>query len=131
MKIGDKLYHPCSVDIIEHKIISIREYEDHKQYCLKSIHNVGACGKVEVLVIEDGNDRFKFITLLNDYEHQSGLQDFVEGNYYLTLNEAKAEYYSNIEKSLSSQLQRIEASYKNKQAELRRVKNLIKIARNI
>jgi len=94
LKIGDFMWHPCSVDIIQHKITSIRQYEGYNHYVLKAVNNVGACGKIEVIV-DEHKGKFRFVELLDEdtTEYSSGLQDFVEGNYYTNENEAKLEFY--------------------------------------
>ena len=94
LKVGDLLWHPCSVDIIEHKITSIRMYEGFNHYMVKAVHNVGACGKVEV-VLDEHNGKLRFVELLNeeDLPYSSGVKDFVEGNYYTTKEEAQLEFY--------------------------------------
>jgi len=92
LKIGDKLWHPCSIDIIEHKVVGIRQYEGFTQYETKAVHNVGASGKVE-LIIDERNGKFRFVELLNGNEYASGLGDFVEGFYYPNKTTARIEFY--------------------------------------
>lgn len=94
INIGDTLWHPCNMDIIEHKVISIRQFEGFNHYVLKSVHNVGACGKIEV-IIDEHKGRLRFVELLyeEDIPYSSGLQDFVEGNYYTDKREAELEFY--------------------------------------
>ena len=95
LEIGTKIYHPCSVDILEYKVISIAEYEYGIGYTLKATHNIGACGRVEVYVSQDKKDNLRFSGLSDDWEHiyDSGLQDFVEGIYYVDRDKARLEYY--------------------------------------
>lgn len=95
MNIGDKLWHPCNMDIIEHKIISIRQYGGFNHYVSKAVHNVGACGKVEV-ILDEHKGKLRFVELINEesIEYSSGLKDFVEGNYYNNIEEAKLEFYN-------------------------------------
>ena len=50
LQINTKLYHPCSLDIIEFKITGIRQYEDSTLYEAKALDNVGACSRVEILL---------------------------------------------------------------------------------
>jgi hypothetical protein len=94
LSINDSVWHPCNMDIIEHKVISIRQFEDFNQYVLKAKNNVGACGKIEVIVSEN-NGKLRFVELIDEenIEYASGLGDFIEGNYYTTLDEARLEYY--------------------------------------
>lgn len=94
LKIGDFMWHPCNLDIIKHKIISIRQFEGFNHYVLKAENNVGACGRIEVIV-DEHKGKFRFVELLNEenIEYSSGLWDFVEGNYYSTENAAKLEFY--------------------------------------
>jgi len=94
LNINDSIWHPCNMDIIEHKVVSIRQFEDFNQYVLRAKHNVGACGKIEVIVSEN-NEKLRFVELVNEenIEYASGLGDFIEGNYYTTLDEARLEYY--------------------------------------
>ena len=92
MQIGTLLWHPCSMDIIPHKIIGIREYEDHTIYESQAQGSVGACGKVTVLLTVDSQDIIRFMSLSQHYEHESGLQDFVDGIYYTNHNQARLSY---------------------------------------
>ena len=94
LQINDKLYHPCSLDIIEFKIIGIRQYEDNILYEAKALNNVGACGKVEILLKIDKYDVIRFIGIKDSYddEYGKGLEDFVEGKYYLKRLEARLEH---------------------------------------
>ena len=94
LQINDKLYHPCSLDIIEFKITGIRQYEDSILYEAKALNNVGACGKVEILLKIDKYDVIRFIGIKDSYEDEygEGLEDFVEGKYYLEKLEARLEY---------------------------------------
>jgi hypothetical protein len=129
LKIGDKLWHPCNMDIVEHKVTSIRQFEDHNQYCLKAVYNVGACGKVEVLVGEM-KSQFRFIGLLYDYEYGSGLQDFVEGNYYTTKDEAKIVFYRQQELLVMSSIDKHQRLLDASKSNLERVKLILKQARD-
>lgn len=129
LKIGDRLWHPCSMDIIEHKVTSIRQFEDHNQYCLKATDNVGACGRVEVLIAEKKGE-FRFIGLLCDYEHESGLQDFVEGNYYVTKDEAKLEFYNQQELLVLNRVQKCQRELNSAKSRLEKVKLMLKQARD-
>lgn len=93
LKVGDKLWHPCSMDIIEHKIVSITQYEDFVHYHTQAVHNVGACGRIEV-ILHGNEDSLTFIKLVDDdIPYASGLQDFVEGKYYSDQNKARLEFY--------------------------------------
>lgn len=101
LKIGDFVWHPCNVDIIEHKVVSITHYEGFTHYNVKSTKNVGACGRVEV-ILDSRKDTLLFVELVDEENipYASGLQDFIEGKYYTTLNEAKIEFYK-IQESLA------------------------------
>ena len=94
LQINDKLCHPCSLDIIEFKITGIRQYEDSILYEAKALNNVGACGGVEILLKIDKYDVIRFIGIKDSYddEYGRGLEDFVEGKYYLEKLEARLEY---------------------------------------
>lgn len=94
IKIGDSLWHPCNMDIIEHKVVSIRQFEGFNHYVCKAVHNVGACGKVKV-ILDEHKGKLRFVELLHeeDLEYASGLGDFVEGNYFTNKKEAELEFY--------------------------------------
>ena len=100
LQVNDLLWHPMSMDIIPHKVVSKTEYEDRTVYVSRALGNVGACGRVEVELSVDRKGKIRFIGLANDYESDSGLQDFVEGEYFRTKNEARTEYYK-IQKSIT------------------------------
>ena len=94
LQINDKLYHPCSLDIIEFKVTGVRQYEDNVLYEAKALDNVGACGRVEILLKIDKYDVIRFIGIKDSYddEYGRGLEDFVEGKYYLKRLEARLEH---------------------------------------
>ena len=94
LQINTKLYHPSSLDIIEFKITGIRQYEDSTLYEAKALDNVGACGRVEVLLKIDKYYVIRFIGIKDSYddEYGRGLEDFVEGKYYLERLEARLEH---------------------------------------
>ena len=94
LQINTKLYHPCSLDIIEFKITGIRQYEDSTLYEAKVLDNEGACGREEVLLKIDKYDVIRFIGIKDSYddEYGRGLEDFVEGKYYLKRLEARLEH---------------------------------------
>ena len=94
LQINTKLYHPSSLDIIEFKITGIRQYEDSTLYEAKALNNVGACGEVEILLKIDKYDVIRFIGIKDSYddEYGRGLEDFVEGKYYLERLEARLEH---------------------------------------
>ena len=135
MKIGDKLWHPCSVDIIEHKIVAIYEFEDSrgkifKQYTLKAVNNVGACGKIEV-IIDEHNDKFRFVELVNEdtIPYASGLQDFVEGFYYKTKEEATIEFYNKQVYMAKENIDRLERALNEAKIQLSRIEAIVKVAK--
>lgn len=93
LKVGDKLWHPCSIDIIEHKIVSITQYENFVHYHTQAVNNVGACGRIEVL-LHGSEDNLTFVELVDDdIPYASGLQDLVEGKYYSDQNKARLMFY--------------------------------------
>jgi len=94
LSIGTLLWHPCNMDIIPHKIIGIRTYEDRVVYESQAISSVGACGKVKVLLTPDRNGMLRYIDFDESWRHEyeSGLKDFVEGNYYTNQLEASLAY---------------------------------------
>lgn len=95
LKIDQLVWHPCSMDIIEHKVISIRTFKSFNHYVLKATHNVGACGRVEV-IISQNKDNLTFVELIDaeNIQHASGLQDFIEGKYYVSKDEAELVFYN-------------------------------------
>jgi hypothetical protein len=135
MNIGDKMWHPCSMDIIEHKVIGINQFEDDrgklfKHYTLKAVHNVGACGKVEV-IIDEHKGKFRFVELVNEenIEYSSGLRDFVEGNYYNNKEEAEIEFYEKQRILAVSSTWKYEQLLKETQARVKQVEAIIKVAK--
>lgn len=131
IKVGDKLYHPCSMDIIEHKVIAIIQYEGFKHYRTQATHNVGACGKVEVILNEHKNfnqEQYLFFIELIDEEnikYASGLKDFIEGKYYLTLDEAKLAFYRERVLMYSSRVSKAEADLKKAKSDYEGIKKLV------
>jgi len=122
MNIGDSLWHPCSMDIIEHKITSIRQFEGFNHYVSKAVRNVGACGKVEV-VLDEHNGKLRFVELIDEdeIEYSSGLQDFVEGNYYSDKRTAELEFYENQRNLTWSSMDKQERLFNQAKANYERV----------
>lgn len=127
IKIGNTLWHPCSLDIIEHKVISIRQFDGFNHYVCKAVHNVGACGRVEV-ILDQRKNKLMFVELLDEdrLEYASGLQDFVEGNYYTTLEEAKIEYYSMFLKEWRWDLERKKRDYEERKMDVEKYEKILK-----
>lgn len=127
LKINDIMWHPCSIDIIQHKVTSIRQFDGFRHIVLKSVHNVGACGRVEVIVSEN-NGKYRFVELMyeDSIEHASGLQDFVEGNYYTDKREAKLEFYKQQETLSWASMDRQKRLYDKCKENYERVKLIVK-----
>jgi len=126
IKIGDTLWHPCSIDIIEHKVTSIRQFEGFNHYVTKAVKNVGACGRVEV-ILDEHKGKLRFVELLHEeeIEYSSGLQDFVEGNYYTNKKEAELEFYKQQETIAWSNMEQKEKWYKEAKARYEQVKLIV------
>lgn len=127
LKINDILYHPMSLDIIAFKVFGLTQYEDHAVYKAKALNNVGACGRVEVLLTVDRKNKVRFIGLDNDYEHDSGLQDFVEGVYYLNEQEARGAYYQIHKSNAWSIMNNAEKRYKETKLAYEKILNIINV----
>lgn len=129
LKIGDPFYHPCSMDIIDYKIMSVRLYEQRTEYVLKSVYNVGACGRIEVIVSES-NGKFRFVELVDEdlIEYSRGLGDFVEGFYYPTRDEAKLEFYKAQIATALSDVSQKERGLKDAKDRLAKIEAIIKQA---
>lgn len=126
IKIGDILWHPCNIDIIEHKVVSIRQFEGFNHYITKAVHNVGACGRVEV-ILDEHKGKLRFVELLHEEEIESasGLQDFVEGNYYTNKKEAQLEFYEQQNTIAWSNMEQKERWYKEAKARYEQVKLIV------
>jgi hypothetical protein len=127
LKIGDKLWHPCNMDIIEHKIISIRQYEGFNHYISKATNNVGACGKVEV-ILDEHKGKLRFVELVDEenIEYSSGLQDFIEGNYFDSKKEAELEFYEQQQTLSWSNMEQKKRWYEDSLKRYEQVKLLVK-----
>ncbi len=126
MQLKDILYHPCSMDIIHFTVSGIRSYEDHTIYEATANSNVGACGRVKILLTVDRKGVIRFISLADDYEYDSGLQDFVEGVYYTSKIYARAAYYEQQLLLCKSNMDNKERVYKEAKARYVQVQTLIK-----
>ena len=139
LQINTKLYHPCSLDIIEFKITGIRQYEDSTLYEAKALDNVGACGRVEILLKIDKYDVIRFIGIKDSYddEYGRGLEDFVEGKYYLKRLEARLEHneqqrilcWDNMENK-KRMYEQSKAMYDNVEKIVQGIKNDLKILKD-
>ncbi len=127
LKVGDSVWHPCSLDIIEHKVISITQYERFTHCHVRSVKNVGACGRVEV-ILDVRKDTLLFVELVDEdtLPYARGLQDFVEGKYYTTLNEARIEFYKVQERLALRDVENLEKRLKDAKSIYETVKLLIK-----
>lgn len=96
IEVGTTLWHPCSVDIIEHKVTCVKQYKGFTHYEAKAVRNVGACGRIEV-ILDEHKGKIRFVELVDEdeIEYSSGLQDFVEGIYYTDKRQAELEFYNN------------------------------------
>lgn len=131
MQIGDYLWHPCNMDIIKHKITSIRQYEGFNHYITKAVHNVGACGRVEV-ILDEHKGKLRFVELIDeeDIEHSSGLHTFVEGNYYIDKREAELEFYNQQLTLCWSSMEKQKRLYEESLKRYNQVKLLVKTIKN-
>ena len=127
LKVGDSVWHPCSIDIIEHKVVSITQYENFTHCNVRSVKNVGACGRVEV-ILDVRKDTLLFVELVDEdtLPYARGLQDFVEGKYYTTLNEARVEFYKVQERLTLRDVENLEKRLKDAKLIHEKVKLLIK-----
>lgn len=127
IKIGDSLWHPCNIDIIEHKVTSIRQFDGFNHYVCKAVHNVGTCGRVEV-ILDEHKGKLRFVELLyeEDLEYSSGLGDFVEGNYYINKKEAELEFYKQQETIAWSNMEQKKRWYEDAVKRHEQVKFLVK-----
>lgn len=130
LEIGQSLWHPCSLDIIEHKIISIRQFEGFNHYVTRSVHSVGACSRIEV-VLDEHKGILRFVELLDedDLPYAKELQDFVEGNYYANKKEAQLEFYNKQLILFRSSMGNKEKLYKEAVKSYERVNLLVKTIR--
>ena len=127
MKVGDLLWHPCSMDIIEHKVVGVHTYEGFTQVTTKATHNVGSCGKIEcVLDIRKGRITFVELVDEDDIEYASGLQDFIEGEYYTSKPEARKEFYRVQHTIVYGKMKDRELLYKESVEQYERVQRIIK-----
>lgn len=127
LKIGDTLWHPCNLDIIEHKITAVLQFEGFNQYRAKAIKNVGACGRVEV-VLDGHKGKLRFVELIDEESipHSSGLQDFIEGNYYASKEEARLEFYQ-LQRILAwSRMEEVERLYKEAKLRYNQIEIILK-----
>ena len=132
MKLNDLLYHPCSIDIIEFKIISVIERESGISYTAKATHNVGACGRVEVLLSLKKDGTLVFIDLVEDSKYSGGLGDFVEGKYYIDKQEARLFYYEQQSILVRSNMEEKRRLYENSKLNYEKVeKILVEIRKDI
>jgi len=94
IKVGDLVWHPCSLDIIEHKVVGVHQYDGYSQITTKATHSVGSCGRIEC-VLDVRRSSIVFVELVDEdfIEHSSGLQDFVKGDYFTSKNEARKAFY--------------------------------------
>ena len=125
-KINDFMWHPCSMDVIKHKVISIRQFDTFEHYVLKAVHNVGACGRVEVIVSHN-KGKFRFVELVDeeDIEYSGGLGDFIEGNYYVLEDEARLEFFKQQETLSWTAMDRQQRLYEKCKANYERVKLIV------
>jgi MFS superfamily sulfate permease-like transporter len=126
IKVGDSVWHPCSMDIIEHKVVSITQYENFVHYHTKAVRNVGACGRLEV-ILHGNEDNLTFVELVDDdLPYASGLQDFVEGKYYIDQNKARLMFYRLQESLAYNSVSQWEQRLKEAKERYEKLKVLIK-----
>lgn len=108
LKVGDSVWHPCSLDVIEHEVITITE----SGYICKATQNVGACGRVVVTIVPN-NGKFSFSELLTDSQYASGLEDLVEGDYFTSKVEAFLAFYEQQRYLIDAVVERAKYNYEN------------------
>jgi hypothetical protein len=133
LELNTKLYHPCSIDIIEHKVVGVSTFLDSNDktitiYRLKALQNVGACGRLEVEIIQQ-KDKFIFYSLINEdnIPHASGLQDFIEGNYYTDKEKARLEFYNMHIKYARQRVESLTKTLEQAKNEQKRIENIINV----
>ena len=122
---GDLLWHPCSMDIMEHKVVGVHQYEGFTHVTTKSTHSIGACGVVEC-VLDVRMSSIVFVELVDEHEHSSGLQDFVEGKYFTSKSEARKEFYKIQSTVARSNMDHKERLYKEAVKRYEQVKLILK-----
>lgn len=126
LEIGTILYKPCSMDICEYKIKSMIISEAGVSYVAKATHNIGACGRVEVLLYAEKFGNFRFMDCTEDYEYERGLGNFVEGLYYTNKLHARLEFYKIQEDACRQNLDQKERWYKDAKANMEKVDRILK-----
>lgn len=126
ININDSMWHPCSMDIIQYTVISIRQFEGFNHYVLQAVRNVGACGKIQVIVSEN-KGKFRFIELIDEehIEYARGLGDFVEGYYYSSKDEAELAFYNELLKTVRNSTDHKLRLYQESKSNLDKIELLI------
>lgn len=127
MELGTLLYHPSSIDIIEYKVTAIHTYENHTAYSAKSTGNVGACGNIQILVAEDTFGSLRFIKLEEDYEYGNGLEDFTEGIYFTSIQQAKLEYYTKALHQAQANMEQKQRLYEEAKRRYNQIQQIISV----
>lgn len=126
LQIYDIVWRPCSVDIIGYKITAIINYGGFVHYRAKSIDKVGACGIIEVVLFCKDN-HIRFVELIDEENipYASGLQDFVEGEYYKSKEEAKKVYYQRALLSQSTYMEECKRRYEDSVKRYKEIQTLL------
>lgn len=123
--VGDTLYHPCSIDIIEFTVTAVITTEHGVSFQAKSKHDVGACRKVEVLLSSDKFGKLFYSDLLTDCEYEDGLWDFVEGRYFLSKELARMHFYKIQRELINQKVDHFKRMYEQAKYDLERVDKIL------
>jgi hypothetical protein len=129
LTLGQEVFCDCGLDILEYKVVEVRQAETITTYVLKSKHRVGQHrGGIEIVVFINGEGRIKYLEL-NSTEREDcefGLEPFTEGNYFTTLEEAKSSFAKTQIKLIDDRIAKLNRDLEDCQKSKRKWENLLK-----
>ena len=94
LQLRQDVFCDCGLDILEYTVKEIRDNSEGTFYILKAKKNVGAQGRIEILIYENGSGEYKYLELVGneDWTEEYGLEPFTNGKYFTTLEAAKTSF---------------------------------------
>lgn len=134
MRIGTQLYRYIPLSgIWEYTVIGIHEYEDRKQFAVRS-ESCTHGWKCELLIAYDDNGRLKYVSMLNNDEEDDQSYWHVDDEtrpryFYSTKAEAHLECYTRLEQKYKDKIQQAKTVLAREEKQYKEIAEALELAR--
>lgn len=97
LSLGQDIFGACDIDILEYRVMQVRETVEGMFYTLRSKKPVGQHSRIEIIIYENNEGNLCYFQLV-DVEKEDcefGLAPFVDCQYFRTLVDAKKHFAKN------------------------------------